>query len=81
MTIGRSGAQRTHDGWRTVATSYALQCGYEPLIRSVGRVNATELDRLRNRFLLTADTRDVLAARDSVKQLLGIRQLDTSPSR
>ena len=32
-------------------TSYALQCGYEPLLRIIGRVTAQDLDRLAHRFM------------------------------
>jgi hypothetical protein len=52
-------------------TSYALQHGYEPLLRSVGHATAEDLDHLSNRFLASGDARDVLAARDSLKTLLG----------
>jgi hypothetical protein len=55
-------------------TSYALQAGYEPLIFALGRINATDVAQLQTRLLTTADTRDVLAASDSLKQLLGIPQ-------
>ena len=56
-------------------TSYALQAGYEPLIFALGPVSATDLEQLQTRLLMTADTQDVLAAGDSVRQLLGIREL------
>jgi len=45
--------------------SYALQTGYEQLLRATGPVTAQAVD-----------VRDLLAARDSLKQLLGIRLLD-----
>jgi hypothetical protein len=57
-------------------TSYALQSGYEQLIPAVGTITARQIEQLRERFTLAGDTRDVLAARDSLKQLLGIRLLD-----
>jgi hypothetical protein len=47
-----------------------------PLIRSVGNVTAHDVKMLRERLTLAADPRDVLAACDSVEQLLGIRPLD-----
>jgi hypothetical protein len=53
-------------------TSYALQSGYEPLLRRTGRVTAQDLSRLAERFTLTGDPRDVLAARDSLARLLGL---------
>ena len=58
-------------------TSYALQFGYEPLMRVVGPVTAHDIDRLRNHLTPAADPRDLLAAWDSLRQLLGISQLDT----
>jgi hypothetical protein len=58
-------------------TSYALQSGYEPLIRAAGRVTAQDINQLQARLALAGDARDLLAARDSLKQLLGIPQLET----
>ena len=60
---------------RSIHTSYALQSGYEQLIPAVGTVTARQIEQLRERFLLAGDTRDLLAAGDSLKQLLGIAQL------
>ena len=57
-------------------TSYALQSGYEPLIHTLGSVTAQDIDRLQARLTLAADPRDLLAARESLKRLLGISQLD-----
>ena len=57
---------------RALHTSYALQSGYEPLIRAVGTVIGQDIDQVKNRLTLAADARDLLAARDSLKQLLGI---------
>jgi hypothetical protein len=51
-------------------TSYALQSGYEPLLRGVGRVSPRDIERLAGRFILTGDARDVLNARDSLAKLL-----------
>jgi hypothetical protein len=53
-------------------TSYALQCGYEPLIRTVGSVAAQDLDKVAQRLATAVDVRDLGPARDSLKQLLGI---------
>jgi hypothetical protein len=57
-------------------TSYALQTGYEQLIPAVGTVTARQIEQLRERFTLAGDTRDLLAARDSLKQRLGLPELD-----
>lgn len=57
-------------------TSYALQSGYDQLLIAIPAVTAQDIEQLRNRFMLACDTRDLLAARDSVKQLLGISMLD-----
>ncbi len=57
-------------------TSYALQAGYEPLIGAVGTVTARDVDRLHARLTRACDPRDVRAARDSLKQLLGLGGLD-----
>ena len=54
-------------------TSYALQSGYEELLRAVGPVTAEDIERLARRFTFAGDTRDVLKARDSVMGLLGVR--------
>jgi hypothetical protein len=54
-------------------TSYALQSGYEPLLRRVGRKTARDVERMANRFMIANDRRDVLAARDSLNRLLGLR--------
>ena len=56
-------------------TSYALQSGYEPLLKGVGRVTAEDLGRLANRFQQGSDARDVLAARHSLSRLLGLPPL------
>jgi hypothetical protein len=58
-------------------TSYALQAGYESLIRAAGTVNARDLDRLRARLAPAGDPRDVLAARDSLERLLGLSGPDS----
>jgi hypothetical protein len=61
---------------RSLHTSYALQTGYEQLIPAVGTVTAQQIEQLRERFTLAGDTRDLLAARDSLEQLLGMAQID-----
>jgi hypothetical protein len=72
----RTQAPGTADA-RALHTSYALQSGYEPLLRALGPVTAGEIDQLRGRLALAADARDLLAARDSLKHLLGIQRIDT----
>jgi hypothetical protein len=57
-------------------TSYALQSGYEALVREVGAVTEADVERLRGRLVLAGDARDVLAACESLKQLLGLAGLD-----
>ena len=51
-------------------TSFALQSGYESLIRAAGAVTARDIERIRRRHAAAADARDLLAARDSLRQLL-----------
>jgi len=53
-------------------TSYALQSGYEPLLRAAGAGTARDIDRLHDRLALAGDPRDILAARDSLKKLIGL---------
>jgi hypothetical protein len=57
-------------------TSYATQSGYEQLLRHLGSVTEHDVERLSKRLALSSDPRDLLAARDSVKQLLGLRVVD-----
>jgi hypothetical protein len=71
----RTQAPGTEDA-RALHTSYALQSGYEPLIRSIGTVTVQDIDRLRARLALAGDARDTLAARDSLVQLLGLSRFD-----
>jgi hypothetical protein len=52
--------------------SYALQTGYEPLLHAVGAVTAFEIEMVERQFFLKADRRDVVAARESLKQILGV---------
>jgi hypothetical protein len=54
-------------------TSYALQAGYEPLLRTIGTTTPRDVERLAERFGLAGDARDVMAARDSVTRLLGLK--------
>ena len=60
-----------------IHTSYALQSGYEQLLKRVGRVTATDIEALRERLSLAGDARDVLRARDSMIKVLGIRPIET----
>jgi hypothetical protein len=55
-----------------VHTSYALQSGYEPLLRQLGRVTNQDIELLRHRLTPSADARDITAAGDSLKELLDI---------
>jgi hypothetical protein len=70
----RTEAPDTEDS-RALHTSYALQTGYERLIRSIGTITAQDVDRLQARLALAGDPRDVLAARDSLKEFLGLPRL------
>lgn len=56
--------------------SYALQHGYETLLRVVAPSSIGEVDSLLNRPGMAGDGRDVLAARDSLVLLLGLRPYD-----
>jgi hypothetical protein len=56
--------------------SYALQAGYERLLYVIGRATAADIDRLVERFNVVCDARDVLAARDSLEQILGLRSFE-----
>jgi hypothetical protein len=58
-------------------TSYALQSGYERLLRQVGRVAAQDVEQVRRRHAMTGDARDVLAARDALTRLLGLWPYET----
>jgi hypothetical protein len=61
----------------SIHTSYAIQFGYDQLIRSLGAVTVRDLETLKERLMMAGDARDVIAARDSVRQLLGVRLLGT----
>jgi hypothetical protein len=67
----RQVASSAEDG-AAVHTSFALQSGYEPLLRAVGRVTIGDVERLAVRYTLTGDVRDVRRARDSLTALLGL---------
>jgi hypothetical protein len=67
-------APRTADA-RALPTSYALQSGYGGLIRSAGTATAQDIDRLHARLTLAGDARDLFAARDSLRRLLGLPPL------
>ena len=59
-----------------VHTSYALQAGYEPLLRSIGGVAAADVEALAGKLAPAGDARDVLRARDSIIGLLGVRPFE-----
>jgi hypothetical protein len=67
----RSEAPGTHDA-SALHTSYALQAGYEPLLRRIVGVTIEQIDQEARNLTLTNDPRDVLAARDSIARLLGL---------
>lgn len=53
-------------------TSFALQNGYETLLGAASGATTAQVDAVKERQLAAGDVRDVLAARDSLKRLLGI---------
>ncbi len=57
-------------------TSYALQNGYEPLLRVAAQSTIADIDGLTRKHTSAGDARDVLAARDSVMNLLGLESYD-----
>lgn len=63
-------------GGSATHTSFALQNGYESLIRAAREASGRDVEALKVRLAFAGDARDVLAARDSVKGLLGISPLD-----
>jgi hypothetical protein len=71
----RTQAQGSGDA-TSAHTSFALQAGYEALLRQVGTVTPREVETLRERLTLQSDPRDLLAARDSVRRLLELPLLD-----
>jgi hypothetical protein len=54
----------------SVHTSYALQHGYEPLLRTVGSVESSSLTDTRDQMLGMGDPRDVQAAYHSLQNLV-----------
>lgn len=54
-------------------TSYALQAGYEPLMRTMADVTLVAIEKHAQRATLAGDPRDVLAAKDSLIDLFGLR--------
>lgn len=50
-------------------TSYALQHGYERLLRSIGVVDPLALESIRDRMSQCEDPRDVMAAFHSLRRL------------
>jgi hypothetical protein len=62
-------ADNPNEAW-AVHTSYALQNGYEPLLRTVGSVDDRTLAHTKERMIEGRDPRDVLAAYHSLRQLV-----------
>jgi len=60
-----------------IHTSYALQSGYEQLLKRVGHVTFQDVESVRERLSLGGDARDVLSARDSVIGILGLGLMNT----
>ena len=54
-----------------IHTSYALQNHYEPLLRTVGVMNPSDLARATERMMGMGDPRDVQAAYHSLRRLTG----------
>lgn len=54
----------------SIHTSYALQQGYEPLLRTVGRVDLATLAAAKDRMAGQHDPRYAEAAFQSLRQLL-----------
>ena len=59
-------------GGSAIHTSFALQHGYETLIRSTRTASGNDVEALKVKLSFAVDARDVLAAQDSVKRFLGI---------
>ncbi len=55
-----------------IHTSYALQNNYEPLLRTIGIVEAADLARATERMMGMRDPRDVQAAYRSLRQLISV---------
>jgi hypothetical protein len=58
-------------------TSFALQSGYEPLLRALGRVTIGDVERVAVRYNRSGDVRDVVRARDSLAGLLGLLPVES----
>jgi hypothetical protein len=56
----------------SIHTSYALQNQYEPLLRTVGLVDQSELAKAAERMMGMGDPRDVQAAYHSLRQFVRI---------
>jgi hypothetical protein len=54
----------------SIHTSYALQNGYEPLLRTVGTVDPATLLQAKDRMVAVSDPRDVQAAFNSLRHLI-----------
>ncbi|WP_165227347.1 hypothetical protein [Aquisphaera insulae] len=67
----RAASANPAEAW-SIHTSYALQNGYEPLIRSVGMVDAAMLSSLKERLGRGHDPRDVQAAFQSLRRLIAV---------
>lgn len=57
------------EAWN-IHTSYALQHGYEPLLRTAGTVDPAALAKTKARMATVSDPRDVEAAFHSLQRLL-----------
>ena len=57
-------------------TSYALQSGYDQFLTAIPVVADRQVEQLVERFVRAGDPRDVFAAGESVKQLLGLCLVD-----
>jgi hypothetical protein len=44
-----------------------MQAGHEKFVREIGTITTQEIEHLHEPFMLAGDTRDVFAARDSLK--------------
>jgi hypothetical protein len=67
----RNAASSSHDR-SSLHTSFALQNGYEQLLYAARGATATHVDALTLGYHSRGDSRDVIAARDSLNQLLGL---------
>jgi hypothetical protein len=65
----RSEAINAIEAW-SIHTSYALQQGYEPLLKTVGTVDVNALKQARERMIGKSDPRDLQAAFHSLQRLI-----------